>query len=244
VSERAEKLADDFAAANADAIAFVHHCDGDVWARHVAGEEWSVGVVLHHVAEGHDQGVRWLEAMARGEGVTDTAEGIDRTNAAHAARAETATTAETAALLEENGDRLFRALRGLSDDELDRTAPFGPAGGQALPTEALAVVIARHVREHLAHASAAADAVTPRGTAAAPDGRRRRAAGEAADRAVAGAPASARCSIRVKRGADLIGRVGPGCPGCVDSQLVHPAGEGCGRCVARRDGQAPVVAQP
>ncbi len=170
VSERAEALADDFAAANADAIAFVRRCDDDVWARHVAGEEWSVGVVLHHVAEGHDQGVRWLEAMARGDGVTDTAEGIDRTNAAHATRAETATPAETAALLEVNGDRLFRTLRGLSDEELERSAPFGPAGGQALPTEALAAVMARHTREHLAHASAAADGVTRGGTAPEPGG--------------------------------------------------------------------------
>jgi len=60
--------------------------------------------------------------------------------------------AETMALLEVNGNLLEEALRGLSDEDLDRTAPFGPAAGRELPTEDLAAVAARHTREHLAHA--------------------------------------------------------------------------------------------
>ena len=63
------------------------------------------------------------------------------------------------ALLEDNGARLEAVLRELSDEELDRSAPFGPAGGRVLPTVDLAAVPARHTREHLAHArSAAAEA--------------------------------------------------------------------------------------
>jgi hypothetical protein len=96
--------------------------------------------------------VRWLHDMAAGEGVTDTAEGIDGENAAHALRMATVGQDETLALLEQNGTRLETALRALSDDELDRTAPFGPAGGRAMPTLALAAVAARHTREHLDHA--------------------------------------------------------------------------------------------
>ena len=67
--------------------------------------------------------------------------------------------AETVALLEENGARLEALLRSLSDEELDRAAPFGPAGGRLLPTGALAAVAARHAREHLAHAREAAGEV-------------------------------------------------------------------------------------
>jgi hypothetical protein len=154
-SDRATALADDFAAANADAMDFVRRCTQTEWKLTVPGEGWSVGVVLHHVAVGHGHGVRWLQDMASGEGVTDTTEGIDRENAAHAVRMEAVGKDETLALLEQNGTLLEAALRALSDEELSRTARFGPAGGRAMPTEALAAVAARHAREHLAHARGA-----------------------------------------------------------------------------------------
>ena len=114
-----------------------------------------MGVVLHHVAEGHVHGLEWLAQMARGDGVAETAADIDRANAAHAARAETARPAETVDLLEANGARLEALLRSLRDGDLDRRAPFGPADGRMVSTMDLAAVAARHTREHLAHARAA-----------------------------------------------------------------------------------------
>jgi hypothetical protein len=155
-SERAAALADDFAAANAEAVAFARRCPTEAWGRTVPGEDWTVGVTVHHIAEAYEQSCRWVAAMARGDGVSDTADTIDRANAAHAARAGSATPDETAALLEESGARLESVLRGCSDDELDRSAPFGPAGGAVFPTADLAAVPSRHTREHLAHARAAA----------------------------------------------------------------------------------------
>jgi len=155
-SERAAVLADDFAAANAEAVAFARSCSDTTWALPVPGEGWTVGVVLHHIAEGHVHGLEWLEEMAGGDGIAETAADIDRANAAHAARAETARPAETVDLLEANGSRLEALLRSLSDADLDRRAPFGPADGRMVPTMDLAAVAARHTREHLAHARAAA----------------------------------------------------------------------------------------
>jgi hypothetical protein len=152
VSERAAALADDFVAANADALAFARTCTDREWVLSVPNEGWTVGVVLHHIGEGHLHGARWLEGMARGQGVTESADDIDRDNAAHAVRVEAVGPAETVALLEVNGELMAAALRGLSDEELDRTAPFGPAGGRRLPTVDLAAVAARHTREHLTHA--------------------------------------------------------------------------------------------
>jgi hypothetical protein len=154
-SERGAEIADDLAAANAEVLVFVRSCSEEQWRVSVPGEEWTVGVVLHHVAEGHEQGLRWIDAMAHGDGVADTAEGIDLVNAAHAVRAEGIGPAETLVLLESNGAELESALRALTDAELDRLAPFGPAGGRQLPTADLAVVTARHAREHLAHARGA-----------------------------------------------------------------------------------------
>ena len=154
-SERAAALADDFAAANADALRFTRSCSETEWALTVPGEGWTVGVVLHHIAEGHAHGARWVREMATGEGVTESAADIDRANAAHAVREEAVGRAETVTLLELNGGRLEAVLRALSDQELDRTAPFGPAGGTALPAADLAAVAARHTREHLAHVAKA-----------------------------------------------------------------------------------------
>jgi hypothetical protein len=154
-NERAAALADDFAAANAVALRFTRSCSEAEWGLTVPGEGWTVGVVLHHIAEGHAHGARWVVGMATGGGVAETAAEIDRANAAHAVREETVGQAETATLLELNGGRLEAVLRGLSDEELDRTAPFGPAGGRALPAADLAAVAARHTQEHLEHAAMA-----------------------------------------------------------------------------------------
>lgn len=153
-SERGAALADDFGAANAEAIAFARRCGAEEWSAAVPGENWSVGVVLHHIAEGHGQTARWLRAMSRGQGVPDTAADIDRANAAHREAASIGA-AETIALLEASGAELEALLRQLDDEELDRAAPFGPAGGQVFPTAELAPVAARHTREHLAHARGA-----------------------------------------------------------------------------------------
>lgn len=157
MSERADALAADFAVANGEAMAFALSCTDAQWGIVVPGEEWSVGVVLHHIAEGHGNGLAWLEVMAQGRAITDTAAGIDQKNVEHATRVSDVGQAETAQLLAENGARLEVLLRGLSDDELDTTAPFGPAEGRALPVSAMAAVAARHVRDHLSHARAAVE---------------------------------------------------------------------------------------
>ena len=93
--------------------------------------------------------------MSRGQGVPDTAADIDRANAAHALEAASIGAVETIALLEARGAELETLLRRRDDDELDRAAPFGPAGGQVFPAAELAPVAARHTREHLAHARGA-----------------------------------------------------------------------------------------
>jgi hypothetical protein len=151
-SEGAAALADDFAAANGEALRFARSCTEREWALTVPGEGWTVGVVLHHIAESHAHGAGWIGRMASGDGVPESAADIDRANAAHAVQAQAVGPAETIALLEVNGNLLEALLRALGDDELDRTAAFGPADGRELPTRDLAAVAARHTREHLAHA--------------------------------------------------------------------------------------------
>jgi hypothetical protein len=151
-------FADELHQVNAEAIALARACTDAQWQVKVRGEEWPVGVVLHHIAEGHVNAMGWLESMLRGEAVTDTSEGIDDMNVEHAVRAAAVHQEATARLLEENGARLEMLLRGLSDADLDRVAPFGPAGGAELPVRAFAPVTAGHARQHLAHARTALEA--------------------------------------------------------------------------------------
>jgi DinB family protein len=154
-SERATELADEFAAVNAEIVTFAASCTEAQWQTMVPGEEWPVGVVLHHIAEGHAQGLRWLETMARGEAVTDTQDDIDGRNMEHARRSADIGQAETVQLLEANGALVEAALRRLDDGDLARMAPFGPAGGRSFPVGDFAAVTYQHGSGHFAHAKAA-----------------------------------------------------------------------------------------
>ncbi|HXQ59624.1 MAG TPA: DinB family protein [Acidimicrobiales bacterium] len=143
-------LADDLEAANDEAIAFADGCSDAQWSTMVRGEEWPVGVVLHHIATGHEQMLRWLGLARRGEEILTTAADIDADNARHARDNAGVSRPETVEALRRNGAALARVIRSLDADELARSVPFGPADAMAVTTQALAAVSARHCRTHLA----------------------------------------------------------------------------------------------
>jgi hypothetical protein len=151
-SARADELADEFAATNQEVIAFARSCSDEQWQTIVPGEAWPVSVVIHHIAEGHAGAREWLETMVRGDAVTTTIDEIDDRNLVHATQFADVTIDEAVALLESNGALMESLLRNLDDEDLDRTAPFGPADGRSLPVEQMAVVTAGHARGHLASA--------------------------------------------------------------------------------------------
>ena len=132
-SERGAALADDFAAANAEAVAFTRACPSEAWGRTVPGEGWTVGVTLHHIAEAYEQSRRWVAVMSSGDGVDDTAEAIDKANAAHAARAAAVTPAETASLLLESGALLEAALHAVQRRRARHPGVLRAGGRRPLP---------------------------------------------------------------------------------------------------------------
>jgi hypothetical protein len=93
--------------------------------------------------------------MVSGDGVTDSGDDIDRHDVTHATENAEVSVADTIALLQENGRRTELVIRQLSEEDLDRTAAFGPADGQALPVGRLAAETSRHACGHLAHATEA-----------------------------------------------------------------------------------------
>jgi hypothetical protein len=149
---RADQYADALEAANEELISFAESCSAQQWRTLVPGENWSVGVILHHCAVGHDVASSWLRQMLEEGTVPVTPEELDETNASHAADFADVGIADTVALLRRNGGSAAEYLRTLSDDELDREGNFGPAGGATFTVDRFAGAFARHPLAHLGHA--------------------------------------------------------------------------------------------
>ena len=236
-SERGAALADDFAAANADAIAFGRSCSEEEWRAVVPGEDWSVGVVLHHIAEGHGQTSRWLQAMSSGRGVTETAEDIDRANAAHAVRAGVGRPGRDRLVARSARSPSWRRCcadsttsswtgrrRSARPGDRSSPAPISPRWPRATPASTWPTLVAcSSVRTER-------DPLTPVRL------------GRLPDRWRGGSSPGGAASIGVQRGTHLVGRVGLRRPRCVDAQLVHGAPERCRRRVAGRNGEPDVLA--
>jgi DinB superfamily len=141
--------------ANDDAIAFATSCSPEDWAAVVPGDEWPVGVVLHHMAEGYDLGSRWIDCALTGRPIEDTMDGIDAVNLRHAKEFAEVGVSETAELLRRKGAAAVAKLARLSESELARSTAFGAAGGKQFSVEQFCQAAPGHVRSHLDRARSA-----------------------------------------------------------------------------------------
>ena len=117
-----------------------------------SGDDWPVGVVIHHIAEGFTLVSRWIDCALGGRAIEDTAKGIDSANRRHAEDFATVGVVETVELLNANGTVAVAKIRGLDEPDLEKTAAFGPAGGKAMSVEQFCIVATEHVRSHLGRA--------------------------------------------------------------------------------------------
>lgn len=136
---------------NEEVVTFVRSCSDDQWRTNVPGENWPVGVVMHHVAAGHQLVGGWIESARNGEDIAITGEEIDSANARHADEQVGVTASETVELLGSNGAALAALIRSLDEDEMERKVRFAPAGGALRSTEQLCGAASGHPRSHLAH---------------------------------------------------------------------------------------------
>ena len=157
MSARAQELARRLDEANAELARAIEGCS-DATSRSACPEEgWAVGVTAHHVAVSHQQVAGLVQMIANGQQLPPfTMDMLNQGNAAHAEQAAGCTREETLKLLRENGPAASRAISGLSDEQLDRTAEMfmGPMSAQALIEGAMI----GHAIGHLASMSAAAPA--------------------------------------------------------------------------------------
>ena len=116
-----------------------------------------VGVIVHHVASVYPIEVDLARAIAAGNAVTDvTWDAVAQMNARHATDNAACDKAATLKLLRENSRQAAAAVRGFSDEDLDRAAPFSLSF--AAPVTAQFVLedhAVRHSWHHLSRIRAA-----------------------------------------------------------------------------------------
>ena len=150
MSQRTKELVELFTAFNNDFIAFVEKCTDEDWQKVCGGEQWTVGVVAHHVAAGHFGAIDFVKMIVAGEAIPEiTMEAIDQMNAQHAKEHAHCTQEEVLTLLRENGSAFAGYLEGLSEADLARTGYLAAIGGDVSAQQLIEMVILQSGGNHL-----------------------------------------------------------------------------------------------
>ena len=158
MSGKAADLAAKLEAANGAVIEAVENSSEAAWQRVTSSEGWSVGVTAHHIAVSHGPVMGLVELVATGGEVPPiTMEMIHAGNAQHAQEHANCTREEVLEILRRDGRAAADKLRGLSDEQLDRTASMAFAGGAEMSAAQLAeMILIGHPVQHLESIKAAA----------------------------------------------------------------------------------------
>jgi hypothetical protein len=118
------------------------------WHTLVPGEDWTVGVVIHHIAEGAELARGWLVRATSGQPIEDTRADIDAENARHAQSSSAVSVDEALTDLRANCERTATLIEGLTDEQFAESTPFGPADGAPVTVEMIAQLPLSHCRGH------------------------------------------------------------------------------------------------
>ena len=148
MGQRGEGLANRFEQANNEFTKAVESCSSADWAAQCKGEGWPFGVTAHHVAQSHGPIAGMVQTISTGGAMPPlTAELLDGMNAAHAREHANCTKDETVSLLREQGAAAAKIVRGLSDDQLDKSGVF--VGNEMQAEQIVEHVLIGHVTGHL-----------------------------------------------------------------------------------------------
>ncbi len=121
-SARAEALADRVEQGARELIAAVEAMSDENWGQDCPGEQRSVGTLVHHVGTAYLAERDLVSALAQGEDLSGlTWEMVDKGNAQHAGEHAHCTKEEALNLVRRNSASAAEVVRGLSDEQLDRT---------------------------------------------------------------------------------------------------------------------------
>ena len=149
-----ETSAADLESAAAEVEAFIQQCPDGAWTKVAPGDGRGVASIAYHCAAGNDVAMSWISQVLAWRPVLETAGTHNANNDREAERTAGVTKAEVSAMLARTTERAAGFIRSLTDEELERHAPFGISGreltvGRFIPN------FSRHMRDHLEEMRAA-----------------------------------------------------------------------------------------
>jgi hypothetical protein len=158
MAERSEQLAGQFEGAVANLVKAVEGCSDGQWGAVCGDEGWSVAATAHHVGSQWPLEMEYISAAAEGRAMpAHTWDDINGRNAGHAAEFSACGKGDVLKLLREGSASMAAYVRGLSDEQLDRTGALPLAGGAMVSTQQLIEggVLIEHATAHLKSIQAA-----------------------------------------------------------------------------------------
>jgi hypothetical protein len=136
MTTRAQELVAAFEMANETLIVAIEGCTDEQLRTVCNGEGWPVVVTAHHVALAYQPIAGLAVSIATGQELPPyTPEMLDEANAKHAQDHATVSREETVALLRREARAAADSVRGLTDEQLARTAVVTLAGGGTFSAE-------------------------------------------------------------------------------------------------------------
>ena len=147
---KAEGLAKQYEAKVQEATATLEKLSDADWKKATGGEKWTVGVVAHHVASGHEGIANIIKAVSSGQAMPGfTMDALHDMNAKHAQEHANAAKADTVALHKKNAAAAAGVVRGLSDEQLAKSATV-LQGMPAMSVEQIVTgILINHVDDHM-----------------------------------------------------------------------------------------------
>jgi len=147
---KSEALAKQFEAKVQDATATLEGLSDADWKKKTGGEQWTVGVVAHHVAGSHEGIAGIIKTVAAGQPMPSfTLDALHEMNAKHAREFADVSKADTLALHKKNAAAAAAVVRGLSDDQLAKSGTV-LAGMPAMTVEQIVTnILIHHIEDHV-----------------------------------------------------------------------------------------------
>jgi len=132
-------------------VGVIESCPEERWRATTAAEGWSVGVAAHHAAGSLGPTTQFVVAVAKGMPLPQISpEIIDHGNAQHAREFAGCTKSETIELARTQGASAAEMLRGLTDEDLARTATLSFTGDRTVSAGEIAqFLVLGHPKGHM-----------------------------------------------------------------------------------------------
>ena len=156
MSQKTEALAKTLEEGASALAAFASNLTDEEWQTPLPHDGRKVGVVVHHVAIVYPLEIQFARSVVTGDPAGITADDINKMNAGHATDNDAITKDDALKLLASNSAEAAAAIRSLTYEELDKSAPVPLYGNARLTCQFILEDHAvRHSYHHLAKIKAA-----------------------------------------------------------------------------------------